>query len=78
MMLINMCLFDHESNTCSVTSQLTTTHPFSLVVRAETVTDLYFRFLQSIQRRTTHCCDKLIHPIHCKIEQKTELKNDQS
>ena len=28
-MLINMCLFDHESNTCSVTSQLTTTHPFS-------------------------------------------------
>ena len=21
MMLINMCLFDHESNTCSVTSQ---------------------------------------------------------
>ena len=29
MMLINMCLFDHESNTCSVTSQLTTTHPFS-------------------------------------------------
>ena len=29
MMLINMCLFDHESNTCSVTSQLTITHPFS-------------------------------------------------